>query len=117
MVDKSGDKPQYSLATVKKLVRQGAYRLVTRNAREDFAELGFSTKQFVAVIEALMNSHFRGVHPDCHAGRNLVMDCDSYCIEIDRDLLAPRRGGGTDLYLKFAVADTGQLIAFFSCHD
>ena len=117
MVANGGEKPLYSLATVKALVRTGAYQVVTRKAQNDYAALGFSSTQFEAVINALMGNHFLGVIPDCRASAKWSLDCDSYRIEIDRNSLVPRRQGGTYLYLKFGVTGSAQLVAFFSCHD
>lgn len=117
MVAFKGEQPLYSLAQVKRLVRTGAFQLVTWKAVRDYGALGFSTKQFAAVVDGLMASHFCGVQPECQASVGLAMDCDSYSIEIDRELLVPRRGGSTHLYLKFAIAPSGRLVAFFSCHD
>lgn len=117
MVNNQNRQPLHDLATIKRLVQEGKFELVNRRAQTKMKELGWSSSQMKALIQALdVARHYRGLAENMQSGVGFL-DVDKYAIKFDEDALCEDQDrDGLEFFLKLALVDDDTSTAIVSFH-
>lgn len=114
MVNNSKKGPIYKLADAKKLAQLGKVHVVTRKARNNLEDLEWDDTNIATLIAALENRHYKKSY-SYKLSDSRTNDCDAYVIHFDHKTMQEEKYS-SDLYVKFAISQTGHLLLIFSCH-
>lgn len=108
--------PFYSLPSIQALVRQNRLHVVNRRANHRLEDLAWDSGMLKSFILALTERHFLKRFPQQQVSGTFRLDCDAYKMCFDEELRRESKNEGLELFIKLAIANTGDQTLIVSFH-
>lgn len=107
----------YTDADVRALIEQLSFRLVTKDAIANAADLGFEQEDIRDLLTEMLRIGRYLKSEWCQiSGKNAWAACDAYVVTKKCWCENANREISNDIYIKFAIANTGLILIIVSCH-